>query len=142
MVEVILEPLSKKLKIFLPEQVENLNTDLQGWHTSLRSHVWRPATDVYEIEGAIVVRVEIAGMNEEDFSIIIDGRTLMVRGFRPDVSERRAYHQMEIRFGEFISHVELPCAVESDKIEAVYNGGFLRILLPCVPPKQVIVNEE
>ena len=57
MVEVILEPLSKKLKIFLPEQVENLNPDFQGWHTSLRSHVWRPATDVYEIEGAIVARI-------------------------------------------------------------------------------------
>ena len=81
-------------------------------------------------------------MNEEDFSIIIDGRTLLVRGYRPDISERRAYHQMEIRFGEFISHVELPCAVESDKIEAVYNGGFLRILLPCVPPKHIDVSEE
>jgi len=141
MVEVILKPLSKKTNIFVLEQVQNLNNERQGWNSPLRSHVWRPPTDVYEIDDAIIVRVEIAGMNENDFTIILDGRVLLVRGMRPDVTERRAYHQMEIRFGEFMSQVDLPFAVDTEKIEALYNNGILRIILPRSRPKQVTVKE-
>ncbi len=107
-----------------------------------RSPVWRPPTDVYELEDALVVRVEIAGMREEDFSISLEDRTLSVRGLRSDLPERRAYHQMEIPFGEFISEVELPVPVKADGIEAVYRDGFLRILLPKVRPHSVKVEEE
>jgi HSP20 family protein len=142
MVEVILRPLSKNLNVFVLEQVESLNDERQGWNSSLRHRVWRPPTDVYEIEGAVVVRLEIAGMDEKDFSIILDGKTLLVRGYRMDITERRAYHRMEIRFGEFNSQVELPCGIEIEKIEAVYESGMLRIVLPCAPPKKVDVSVE
>ena len=35
----------------------------------VRSSVWSPPTDVYETEEAYVVRVEIAGMREDDFEV-------------------------------------------------------------------------
>ena len=40
---------------------------------------WRPPTDVYETEEAIMVRMEIAGMNESDFVIELKGRLLLIR---------------------------------------------------------------
>ena len=74
----------------------------------MRPHVWRPPTDVYETEDAIVVRVEIAGMREADFTVALVERSLLIRGVRQDLTERRAYYQMEIPFGEFSTEVELP----------------------------------
>jgi HSP20 family protein len=107
----------------------------------LRSHVWRPATDVFEIEESIVVRVEIAGMREEDFSISLKGNQLTVRGNRPDVLERRAYYQMEISFGEFLTEVNLPGPVLSDHVTAEYIDGFLRLVFRKDRPKKIIVTE-
>jgi HSP20 family protein len=107
---------------------------------SSRSCVWSPPTDVYETDEAVIVRVEVAGMREEDFEILIEERFLTVRGARPDTTERRAYHQLEIPFGEFISEVELPVPVAADRIEAIYLSGFLRLVLPKKTPHQARVE--
>ena len=98
----------------------------------MRSPAWRPPTDVYETEDAVIVRVEIAGMHETDFSIVLDGRYLSIRGVRQDIPERRAYHQMEILFGEFSVDVEMPVAVDAENVQAIYQNGFLKIMLPKV----------
>lgn len=110
------------------------------WRLSVRTPVWRPATDVYETEDTVVVRVEVAGMREEDFSIELEGRYLTIRGSRPDQAERRAYHQMEIRFGEFSTQVELPVAVESEQVQAIYGNGFLRVTLPKTRSQQIEID--
>ena len=100
------------------------------WGNGVRTHIWRPPTDVFETEEAVIVRVEIAGMREDDFSISITGNQLTVRGNRPDVQERRAYHQMEIQYGEFLTRVRLPGLVDEENVEASYSDGFLTILIP------------
>ena len=114
----------------------------EGVHMRVaRPHVWRPPTDVYETEDSVIVRVEIAGMRDADFSIVLDGRYLSIRGMRPDIQERRAYHQMEIPFGEFQTEVELASPVQAQGIDAVYTNGFLRITLPRAFPQKIQVEE-
>jgi HSP20 family protein len=103
----------------------------------MRPPAWHPPTDLYETEGAIIARVEIAGMSDDDFSIELNGRLLTIRGIRQDIPERRAYHQMEIRFGEFSIDLELPASVDTDQVEAVYSNGILRVLLPKALPHQI-----
>jgi HSP20 family protein len=109
----------------------------EHWRLSMRTPHWRPPTDVFETDEDFIVRVEIAGMEEEDFSIELDGRNLIIRGVRPDQQERRAYHQMEIRFGEFSSELEIPAPVKSDEVRADYQNGFLRVILPKARPKKI-----
>jgi HSP20 family protein len=108
---------------------------------TIRPHIWRPPTDIYETEEAIIVRVEIAGMREDDFSLELDGHSLSIRGFRQDIAERRAYHQMEIRFGEFSVDLNLPHPIQTEQVEATYAGGFLRVTLPKATPRQVPIKE-
>lgn len=108
----------------------------------MRPHIWRPSTDVIELEDRYVIRVEVAGMNESDFQISMDQNTLTVRGTRVDTSERKAFQQMEIQFGEFISQVEIPGNFEQEKAVAEYIDGFLRIILPKAQPKQIKISKE
>ncbi len=110
------------------------------WRIAMRPHLWRPPTDMYETEDTIIIRVEIAGMREQDFNVALEDRTLTIRGARYDTSERRAYHQMEIPFGEFSTEVELPAPILVEGVEAVYRDGFLQITLPKVRPQQVRVE--
>jgi len=97
---------------------------------TVRSSIWSPSTDVYETEANYVIKVEIAGMRDEDFEVSVENHILMISGFRSDLNERRAYHQMEIRFGRFELAVEIPVAVNIEKATAEYKDGFLTIVLP------------
>jgi HSP20 family molecular chaperone IbpA len=54
--------------------------------------------------------------------------------------ERRAYHQMEIRFGEFSSSVEVPAGVDVSKAEADYEDGFLNVVLPKITATKLNVK--
>ena len=99
-----------------------------SWH--IRSSIWSPPTDVYETEDNYVIKVEIAGMRDEDFEVAFENNMLMISGYRSDLNERRAYHQMEIRFGRFELAVEVPATVDMEKATAEYKDGFLLIVLP------------
>lgn len=107
---------------------------------TMRPHTWRPPTDVYETEEAVIIRVEIAGMREQDFIVSLEDRTLVIRGIRTDTSDRRAFYQMEIPFGEFSTEVELPSLVLPEGVEALYRDGFLHITLPKARPQQIRVG--
>lgn len=95
-----------------------------------RPHLWRPPTDLFEIEEAFVVRVEIAGMQNAELNIANDGQVLAIHGLREHAAERAAYHQMEVHFGEFLSLVELPGPADMDAISAHYEDGFLLVTVP------------
>lgn len=114
---------------------------ISGWRLTIRPPAWHPPTDVYETEDMVVVRVEIAGMREDDFMVELDGRFLQVRGSRLDQPERRAFHQMEIHFGEFIIEIEIPVEISASDVIANYSNGFLKILLPKSRPRQISIQE-
>lgn len=124
-----------------PSDTQFVDLSPFNWRLNLRSPAWRPPSDVFETEQAVIVRVEIAGMREGEFTIELNGRILTIHGIRPDMSERRAYHQMEIRFGEFNLDLELPTYVEPDMVQAVYSDGFLRVTLPKARPRQIPITE-
>jgi len=105
-----------------------------SWH--VRSTTWSPPTDLYETEENCVIKVEVAGMRDEDFEVAFENNVLMIRGQRFDRNEKRAYHQMEIRFGRFEIAVEIPVAVDLEQAIAEYKDGFLVIILPKVNSKQ------
>ena len=113
-----------------------------GWQVQVRAGVWSPPTDVYETEKNYVVRVEIAGMREEDFEITVENNFLAISGSRPDVPERRAYQQMEIRFGKFETVVGMPGPLDIESSSAEYKEGFLTVTLPKAKPNQIEIEDE
>ena len=111
------------------------------WRVSNRARVWRPPTDVYVTETAVKVRVEIAGMSTSEFTIALNDQHLSIRGERTEPSEKRAYHQMEVNFGEFATEVEIHWEIDAEAVEAEYNDGFLQITLPLAKPHKVEVGK-
>jgi len=114
------------------------------WLPLRHIRTWRPPTDVYETDNCVVVKVEIAGMKEGNFTISLSDRNLVITGARHDpVAEVQvsslSYQQMEIRYGEFQTEVYLPWAIVEDKIEAIYENGFLKVVLPKARAQKVPV---
>jgi len=141
MVELILKSDPLRPGWYITEDAQSLSPGARRWRNGMRSPLWRPPTDVYESEEAIIIRVEIAGMHEEDFSISLAERLLTIRGFRPDIQEKRAYHQMEIFFGEFLCEIELLSPVDVEAVTAEYQAGFLRVILPILRAKRVQISD-
>lgn len=109
-----------------------------SWQVSFSG--WNPPTDVFETEENFIVRVEIAGMKDADFDVAIENQILMISGNRSELNERRAYRQMEIRFGKFEIAVEISVPVEIERAVAEYKDGFLVVQLPKLSPKHIEVE--
>jgi HSP20 family protein len=112
----------------------------QRWVAARQHKAWRPPTDVYETDESVVVKVEIAGMQDEDFEISLDGKRLIISGMRRDPASKLGYQQMEILYGHFETDVYLARAIDEEKIEATYQSGFLIVHLPKAQPRTVPVT--
>ena len=102
----------------------------EQWNDMVQHRGWRPPTDVYEVDSATVVKVEIAGVDAAQVSVSLANSVLTVSGIRRDPAQKLTYQQMEIKYGEFRTDIFLPRPVMKDDIEANYDDGFLVIVLP------------
>lgn len=105
-----------------------------------RKGLWRPAIEVYETTSALVVNVEIAGIDQNDLRINLDSGRLAIRGERHDrrQAEKRSYHEARIPYGAFGADVFIPFPIDADAIEAEYVDGFLRIVLPRLKARAIV----
>ena len=102
-----------------------------------QTDAWRPALEVYETEKALVIRAELAGINEDHLRVALNSNLLTIHGKRlpeargeSDTPEQRSYHEMGISYGPFRARVALPFPVMRDAVEANYEHGVLTIVLP------------
>ena len=104
----------------------------EPWSRQADRCAWRPPTDLYETDQAVVVRVEVAGMRREDFEVTFDKGILRIRGHRTDAGQQRVYHIMEIPFGYFCTDVDFGGAfvLNSEQMSAQYENGFLTVTMP------------
>ena len=118
----------------------NFNARIEHWHISAKPHAWRPPTDLIETDENFIVRVEIAGMNVNDFTLNFQNSILTVIGTRWESYPDCAFRQMEISSGDFFTSVDIPSPIEESSITAVYENGFLHITLPKAKTHRIKVN--
>lgn len=91
-----------------------------------------PAIDVRDSGDAYMVEVEMPGVNPDDTEVVIEGRTLTIRGRFAEEREHDegSYLLRERRRGQFMRAVVLPGMVEIDKVTSKFEDGELIITLP------------
>jgi len=90
------------------------------------------AAEVNEDDKQIDVRLEIPGMDTDDFDIQVIDDILVIRGEKQVEREQNKghYHIMECAYGSFERAIPLPAEVDSDKTSARYRRGVLEVTLP------------
>jgi HSP20 family protein len=90
-----------------------------------------PAVDVYEDEHSLTLKLEVPGLNEKDINVTLENNTLTVSGERKFEKEEKEenFHRIERRYGSFTRTFRLPSTVDSEKVEAGYDKGILKITL-------------
>ncbi len=109
---------------------------------------FRPSADVYfdKSERAVVVRLELPGIDPDAIDLEVNDNVLRVSGTRSDERHPEAvYQQMEIVYGRFERAIMLPPGVDAGKASAGYAAGFLTIILPMSPRsagKRISINTK
>lgn len=103
----------------------------------LASRHWRPPVDLYETSANWMVKVEIAGMNEENLEILLYQDTLVIEGQRPweAGSDCVRFQAAEIHYGPFRVALPIPASICPDQVAARYDRGFLIVTLPKGDPR-------
>jgi HSP20 family protein len=93
---------------------------------------WTPAVDIYEVEGALVLKAELPDLRREDIDVNVENNTLTIRGERKLGSEvkQESFHRIERAYGTFVRQFTLPPTVDAVKIAAEYKNGVLTVTLP------------
>lgn len=126
----------------IQSEMEDLFRELFNGQRTMHHRVtggWRPHVEVYETGAALVVRAELAGVDEETLDVSVEDRLLRIRGVRQRATsdERRVYHQLGIDYGPFSAEVFMPFTIEIERVEAVYENGMLEVTLPKIPPRRI-----
>ena len=90
------------------------------------------ASDVFEDDKKIVVRIEVPGMEKNDFDIEMHDDVLVVRGEKHLESEsgEGRYRVLQCAYGSFSRAIRLPTSIAFDQAKATYDKGVLKIELP------------
>lgn len=95
--------------------------------------LWSPAADVYKSDSGWLVKVDLAGICNDDLTIDIDQSLMRISGCRRDTFYREGFscQQMEITYSRFEKTIQFPCSMETASVAHDYQDGFLIIMLRC-----------
>ena len=95
---------------------------------------FRPALDILEKDGTLVLRAEVPGLDQKEIELKLEGNVLTLRGERKlDEAERAQYRRVESFFGTFSRSFTLPDSADRDHITADFRNGILTVTIPQKP---------
>jgi HSP20 family protein len=101
--------------------------------------------NVGETETGYRVVALAPGVEAGSFEVTVKDNVLTIAGEKRPTAEVKPedYHRSERAVGRFARSLELPSAVDPDKVKATYANGLLTIHLekhPAAKPRQIPVN--
>jgi HSP20 family protein len=117
------------------------------FRTALRegAEAWRPAVDVLEKDGNLILQAELPGVDQKDIELKLEGNVLTLKAERKREQEEdnKNYRLVESFYGTFSRSFTLPETAELDKVTADYKNGVLTISIPQKPelkPREIPVK--
>jgi HSP20 family protein len=91
-----------------------------------------PAINLWTNAENVLVTAELPGYDKNDVDISLTGDLLRLHGSRkaPECKEDECFHRQERNYGLFDREIQLPFAINQDKVEAEFTNGILKIRLP------------
>ena len=91
-----------------------------------------PGINIWTSENDAIVTTEIPGVDPKDIEISVTGDTLTIKGTRKAEEPEKdvIWHRRERVHGNFVRTIHLPFSTDSNKVQANYNAGVLKVILP------------
>jgi HSP20 family protein len=91
-----------------------------------------PAVNISENKDRYEVSLAVPGMQKDNFHIDVDGNNLTISAEKKEEKEEtdEKYTRKEFNYSSFSRSFTLPDWVNKDKIDATYESGLLKLVLP------------
>jgi len=91
-----------------------------------------PAMDLVETADDFIVKADLPGVRKEDLELSVTGTLLSIRGDKKAEVEgdKRKIFRKETWGGSFGRTIDLPTAVDADRVRAELKNGVLTVTIP------------
>jgi len=91
----------------------------------------QPAVNIWDQDEQLTIEMEVPGVKSDQIDVSVMGEELTIKVERPDMEQEGVtYHRRERPTGTFTRALQLPCAINSEKVEADMHEGVLTLRLP------------
>lgn len=108
----------------------------------------RPAVmpmDAWREDNKFLVEFDVPGMQPDSLNLDVERNVITVRAERPDLDENRQMLAAERTHGVFSRQLFLGEDLDTDKIEASYSDGVLRLVIPVAEtakPRKIAISTD
>lgn len=130
----------------LQNQMNRLfESSLYGWPTESGTRAWTPPADIHETDNELVVTADLPGVDPTSIDVRVENNVLSITGERKfqETSENGNLHRVERMYGAFARSFTLSTPIDTEKIQANYRDGVLKITLPkaeVAKPKRIAIE--
>lgn len=103
-----------------------------------------PPVNITEEENQFMVTLAAPGMKRDDFKIDLNGNMLNICNETEEqkVEEEKTFTRKEYNYSGFSRSFTLPEGIDTEKIEAKYEDGILKITLPRTEESKMKVGKS
>lgn len=106
---------------------------------------WKPAVNILENHGKVVIEAELPGIKREDISVDVKEGVLTLKGERKEENEvqENNYYRRERFSGKFQRQFTLSHDLDHEHITADFKDGLLKVEIPKreeEKPKQITIH--
>lgn len=125
-----------------------LSDSIFNWRNEMSGITGAPRVNIAETDEEFLVEMAAPGMKREDFHVELDNDMLKISSEVQNTNEDkdRSFTRKEFSYESFTRSFYLPNTVEADKIQAKYQDGMLRLVIPKKeeakrkPPKTIKIS--
>jgi HSP20 family protein len=121
-----------KLPMFFDDFFKPWNEWFDNGNEMLNRMLTVPAVNVSETKDKFMVTLAVPGMKKEDFNIRMEGNMLIISCEKEETKEEKekTFNRKEYNYSSFSRSFTLPEEILKDKIDALYENGELKLMLP------------
>jgi len=120
----------KRPNVLFPSIMDDFWKDLPSMETAS----YLPSANIKEEENGYVLDLSAPGYNKADITIAVENEVLTISGNHQEQTEEKKdnFLTREFRTGSFKRSFNLGKLIDTEKINAKYENGILRVELPKV----------
>ena len=109
-----------------------LNEAFSNWRSDMTEGSRIPRVNIAETNEEFMVEMAAPGMKRDDFHIELDNDNLLISAEVQNSNEEKNpdYRRREFSYESFKRSFHLPNSVQANKIQAKYEDGMLRLMIP------------
>ncbi len=103
--------------------------DLDHWLQAERELLWKPAVELRETDGELVLEAAVSGVDPKDIDIEVTPEDVVLKADIQHEHEEKegAVHICEFRSGRMFRPIHLPKRINPDKVKAEIKNGLLKL---------------